>query len=241
MPSPDISGAPDVVKDLAEAFSGQSKLSNRLWIALIAVTIFIILPVPLSNSGKSDRELPFGFGHVETNDFDLIALVILAVLTIAFCQAHAQAIRAYRLAHQIIDRLELAGTDSMVSPRQFFDFLAIPSLTRVGPLPQLLLKSAQNFSRYRCLSLLVLNWLASVYFLVLKFVANLIIFGLPAIALVIGCQRLLSNQSVSMWAYAVAATGLVALLALAQIAVTEFCETVRGARHFHEMGSGLES
>lgn len=241
MPSLNTSGAPEVVKDLAEAFSGQSKLSNRLWIALIAVTFVIILPVPLGNSpvplgnsGESYRELPFGFGHVESNDFDLISLVILAVLTIAFCQAHAQAIRAYRLAQKIINRPELARTESMVSARQFFDLLTIPSLTRVAPLAQLLLKSAQNLSRYRCLSFSALNWLASIYFLILKFVATLIIFGLPATALVIGCQRLFNNQSVSMWTYAAAATGLVALLALVQITVTEFCQTVRLARRFQE-------
>lgn len=236
MPGANTSGAPDVVKDLAVAFSGQSKLGNRLWIGIIAVTLLIVLPAPPSSSGKSYRELPFGFGSVESNDFDLIALVILVVLTIAFCQAHAQAIRAYRLAHQTIDRLGLAGTESMVSSRQFFDLLAIPSLTRVAPLPQLLLTSAQKLSRYRCVSFSALNWLASFYFLILKFVANLVIFGLPAIALVIGCHRLLSNQSVSMWAYAVTATGLVALLALVQVAVTEFCGTVRVARRFRKNG-----
>jgi len=88
VPSADTSGVPDIVKNLAEAFSGQSKIGNRLWIGVIAVTSFIVLPAPPSSSGKSDRELPFGFGYVDSSDFDLIALLILAVLTIAFFVRH---------------------------------------------------------------------------------------------------------------------------------------------------------
>lgn len=32
-------GAPDIIKDLADAFSAQCKLANRLWIALFAMVV----------------------------------------------------------------------------------------------------------------------------------------------------------------------------------------------------------
>lgn len=126
----------------------------------------------------------------------------------------------------------------MITTRQFFDFLTMPALTRVAPLAQLLLQNAQKLSRYKWVSLSALNSLALIYFLILKFVAALIIFGMPATALVTGSQRLLSNQSISMWAYAAAATGLVALLALVQIAVIELYQTARAARRFQKNGVG---
>ena len=75
-------GASQMVKDLAEGFSNQARLSNRIWIALMLLAIVFALP------GSSTRDgLPFGLGAVDPGLIDPITLFISSLLTVAFCQS----------------------------------------------------------------------------------------------------------------------------------------------------------
>lgn len=207
-------GASKLVKDHAEAFSAQSKLSNRLWITLIALIFVVVLPVESSSCPKSAHNLPFGIGCVDPTLFDPISFFMLAVLTIAFCQAHAEAIRAYRRAQNDIDKMGERTSDLVKNQRQFFDTLSIPSLSRVGSLPVLILAVFYPSN--------TLTILASIYYLVLKGIAVLVHLGIPLFAFVFVWNRLQGSGEVPCWVlWAGTATGVVTLLALVQILVVE--------------------
>lgn len=69
------SNASQYVKDLAEAYSVQSRLSNRLWISVIVISLLILLPIISPDGNLSHRELPFKYGVVDRAIFDVTALL----------------------------------------------------------------------------------------------------------------------------------------------------------------------
>lgn len=191
----------------------------------MAVTILVVLPGQEVDSGELLRNLPFGLGPVDPNVFNIITFFILAVLAIAFCQAYAQSIRVHRLAHQTIKTLNTAETDVFVGARDFYDFFIVSTLTRVAPLPQLLFVGKNRSAVY--------NYLCMVYYLFLKLVVALIIFALPATALWFGFQSSFDNQSVATWVvYLAQISGVLALLALAQVGFEDLRSILKVARLF---------
>ena len=210
-------GTSQLVKDHAAAFSAQSKFSNRLWITLIALIFVVVLPaVPAGSSScpVSYRNLAFGIGCTDPVLFDLISFFMLAVVTIAFCGAQAQAIRGYRRAQDDIDKMRERTTDQVARQREFFDSLAIPSLSRVGSLPVLILAIFRRS--------VILNILASIYYFSLKFLAVSVHIGIPIYALGSTWWTLHGNESVP-WGlqWIGTAIGVVTLVALAQILLME--------------------
>lgn len=207
-------GTSQLVKDHAAAFSAQSKLSNRLWITLIALIFVIVLPAQPGDCAEPNRNLAFGIGCTNPNLFDPISFFMLAVITIAFCGAQAEAIRGYRRAQGDIDKMGERTSDLVAGQRQFFDSLAIPSLSRAGSLPVLILAIfPRSFT---------LNILTSIYYLSLKVVAVSVHIGIPIYALDFTWRILRDNESVPCWLqWLGTAIGVVTLLALAQILLME--------------------
>lgn len=214
-----------LVKDHAAAFSTQSKLTNRLWITLVALIFVVVLPAGPSNCVEPYRYLTFGIGCVDSILFDSISFFMLAVLTIAFCQAQAQAIRGYRHAQNVIDKMGEPTSDLVAVQRQFFDSLAIPSLERVGSLPVLILATTSPSGTIKILT--------SIYYLFLKVLEILVHLGIPIFAIVFTWARLQGNELGPLWLLWIGnGTGVVTLGALAQICYLEVVHAMGTFRKF---------
>src|SRR5262249_37309290 len=102
----------------------------------------------------------------------LIVFALLIVLTIAFASAHAQLLRATRLAQNAVDAVDDSVIIGKLRPRQLFDMLRQPSLLRVAPLAQLLQDVAWLSGKIKK------RW-AQVYYFLMKSLSWLVFFGLP--------------------------------------------------------------
>ena len=181
-------GASKQVRDLADGFSIQSKLANRLWLTLIVVAVLILLP-DSSSDNSAMRELPFKLGKTDALVFDSISFFVLAIITIAFSSARAQALLAYDLAHKTIDNIKNDDSQT-ISQRQYFDILSNATLIRVGPLAVLARNENQTIS--------IFYKTANIYYFVLKSFALSIYFGIPFVAIVFGWWSLCYNEQVSL-------------------------------------------
>ena len=189
------------IKDLAEAASNQIKIGNRIWIGLIILSIFIILPRP-NIQGMKTVSLPFDFPDVEFIYFYFVSILLLSVFIIAFCQAHAQSIRALKLAHRAIDKMmDRTLANETIYPRDFFDMLIIHSFSRVAPLPQLLRGKYQFFPessecpRY-------LRRLITLYYVILQILSIIVYYCVPGIAFTIALMRYFDNiESESLFSW----------------------------------------
>ena len=172
----------NTIKDLAEAASNQIKIGNRMWIGLIVLSIFVILPRS-AIEGTNMVSLPFGFPDVDLTHFHFVSILLLSVFIIAFCQAHAQSIRSLKLAHRVLDGIGVRRlANATIHPRDFFDMLVIPSLSRVAPLPQLARGKHQFFPESsECPKYLRL--LTTLYYVILQIVSMLVYYCVPGIAL----------------------------------------------------------
>jgi len=78
----DAGGRQKLVQELAAAVSTQAQVVNRLWLALMTVALFGVLPrLPAKDGNVS---LPFSLGEVDPKWFHSVVFSILVVLTIAF-------------------------------------------------------------------------------------------------------------------------------------------------------------
>jgi hypothetical protein len=199
-----------LVKDLAEGVSNQAEVANRLWLALITVAGFALIP---RISAQGTIPLPFGFGDVSPFWFNIVVFPILVVIAIAFSAAHVQQIRAQKRAQDVISALEISSADTL-HPRDYFDFLRKPSLTHVASLAQVIRSRQQFFTPHRHLAL----WrrlLSTAWYGVLKLVSVLIYSLLPILALVYAWLRVPGTSGLVRW---LAAGGsIVALVALVEV------------------------
>jgi hypothetical protein len=179
-------GACQAVKDLAEGFSIQSKLTNRMWLAVVAVAILILLPVDVHKNSEY-RTLPFGFGEIDNQDFNIVSTFILSIISIAFCAARSQALIAYKFAHAEISKL---GTDDYVrKQRRYFDILTSPTLVRVGPLSIVLKENFPNVGKR-------VQFIFSFIYLVIKILAIAVFLGVPVFAAVSGGISVLYDNKI---------------------------------------------
>jgi hypothetical protein len=133
--------------------------------------------------------LPFSLGDVPLVWFHGIVFSILGVLALAFASAHAQQIRAQKLAHDVIDKITASFTpNNNLHPRDYFDMLRTPSLTRVASLSQVLRGKHQFFASAAGLP----AWrrrMTAVYYALLKLVSLIIYFLLPLSALYLALKH----------------------------------------------------
>src|ERR1039457_6832514 len=126
-------GAPSGLK----AFKAAKRMvAAWAWLSLVTVALVAVLPRVPAHGGNTP--LPGKIGGVSPACFHTIAFFILAVLAIFFVAAHAQQIRAQMLAQEVIESLINQDPSDAVHPRELFDMLRTPSLSRVAPLAQLL-------------------------------------------------------------------------------------------------------
>ncbi|HLG59760.1 MAG TPA: hypothetical protein VI485_30755 [Vicinamibacterales bacterium] len=204
-----------VVKELAGAVSAQAQVANRSWLALIIVAIVASLP----RAKSADTALPFGLGVVEPGSFHLVMFGLLAVLIIGFAAAHAQQVRAQRLAQRALKALtENAVLGGSIHARDLFDMLRLPGVNRVAPLAQLL-KGQDAF--YNSVTE-VPTWRRNVsrwYYLLLKAASWLVYFLYPGVALWASFALI----SAPWWAWWPSlAAGLVSTAALLHVFVVDF-------------------
>jgi hypothetical protein len=162
--------------------------------------------------------LPWNIGEVDGTWFHAIAFFILVVLCIFFAAAHAQQIRAQRLAHAVVDSLIAnQSSDDIVHPRELFDMLRMPSLNRIAPLAQLLRGKYQFYSSAEKCP----EWLRVIsvgYYGVIKLVSFLVFFCLPVWALWRAYSMVLLT---GWWRVAVITGGCVAGITLVQVLLTD--------------------
>jgi hypothetical protein len=107
---------------------------------------------------------------------------LLVVLIMAFASAHAQQVRAQRLAQRALDELGESRVLAGLHPRDLFDALRVPSVNRVAPLAQLLRGRDAFFGNV----VKVPPWrnrISQVYYLFLKALSWIVYFGFPTVAL----------------------------------------------------------
>jgi len=104
---------------------------------MITVEAYALLPHN-PDTATSLITLPFGFGEAPPNLFYGVIYLLLIVLMIAFCTAHAQQLMAQELAQRLLNTFSgEAGEVGGMPARNFFDLIRKPSLNRVAPLVQL--------------------------------------------------------------------------------------------------------
>jgi ABC-type multidrug transport system fused ATPase/permease subunit len=173
-----------LVKELAAAVSTQAQVANRTWIALVTVAVIAVLPRASSGVASQQVTLPLGLGVVDAAWFDPFAFVLLVILTIAFSAAHAQQVRAQKLAQNVVDSLAAknATNATLIHPRELFDMFRLPSVNRVAPLAQSLRGRYQFYATgNRCPAWL--RVVSTAYYAFLKSAAMLVYFGVPTWAL----------------------------------------------------------
>ena len=180
-----IANAPPV-KDLANACSTQVRVTNRYWLALLGVTLVVVFPRDLPDGLT---KLPFDLAVVPTSIFGLLGLIMVATITIAFCTAHAQVMRALDIANTIIRRTykvpsAMAHDDS----KELFDALCEPSIARVAPLAQIARGKYQFFSGRDDCPIWLMR-LTAAYHIMLKSCSILVYWGVPALAMCIATAR----------------------------------------------------
>lgn len=212
------------VKDLSELASRSFKVSNRAWLALMAVAVVVLIPRPEGTA----ISLPFGFGEVDPAAFYFVTLIILVAVTIAFAATHAQAFRAHRITMAALGTLaaDAVATPLRVHPRDAFDLLVEPTINRVGPLAilvrgrHLMLPVAASAPLWR-------QRLVLAYYLLLKSVAFVFYFVVPSYALLRAFEAALV---VGIFRWVVLAGVAVASLTLLHVMAWEFVHIWRTVR-----------
>lgn len=206
----------DLVKELASAVSTQAQFANRMWLALMTVAFFAVLPrVPASSGNLS---LPFSLGEVNAMWFHLIVFSILVVLAIAFASAHAQHIRAQSLAQDSLSAM--FSMSGHIHPREFFDMMRLPSFNRIAPLAQLLRGKYQYYKTARdCPAWL--RRLTVVAYVPLKLASLAVYFSLPFWAIWHAYTNVLSVQSAYFVVLSARIGALLAGFALLAVLVAE--------------------
>jgi hypothetical protein len=174
----------DQTKHLLQGVSVQNRFANEIWLSLAVIAIIVILPVADAKD-VTRKVLPFALGEIPANWFYFVSSLVLSVLGIAFCAAHAQAIRADQLAHKEIDRIAPSRTtNTEPDPRDVFDATTTPSLDRVAPLAQVLRFKWQFYpDAYDCPAWLCL--VTAIFYLCLKVLAGAVYYLLPGGAVLV--------------------------------------------------------
>lgn len=175
-----ISEQTTLIKDLASAASTQAQVANRLWLTLITVAMFALYHKVDPNPADEEISLFSGWLMIQPADLYPVLFLVLIVLSIAFASAHAQQVRAQKLARRQIKHLR--SHENGASPAELFDMLCQPSVIRIAPLAQSLRWKYQfHDTAGGCPEWL---WYTSgAYYAALKFSAIAIYFLLPLWAL----------------------------------------------------------
>jgi hypothetical protein len=174
----------DSIEKLTTGFSIQSKVSNRIWIALITASIVALINItnqePSAASGVYKIAMPFALGNVYYADFLLICVILLAALTLGFASAFLQAQKTVKLIWHILNTLPAEEKYENDIPFQAFaDAWVLPTYNRVSPISMhfmgnyiLANEPEPKISKARK----ILN---KVIYIMLKLAVAIVIYGLP--------------------------------------------------------------
>ena len=169
----------DDLKMVADAAAIQFKNSDRLGLALMTLSVFMLIPREIG----VDIDIPFGLGKVPPVKFQGVGLALLGVLSLGVLQARSQAIRALKIAERLLESIESeSAAFGPIHPRDVFDTITTPSLNRIAPLPQLTRGRYQFYPE----SLDCPSWLrttAGLFYGYLKILSTFVYFVVPAVAL----------------------------------------------------------
>ena len=166
-----------------EAVSTQDRISNRVWLVVIALCFI----VDFSNINECTGEIafPFNFGSAKPELFYPIMLSMLGVVFLAFASAWAGQLQTRILFYDSLERNSPSlANDQQRKLRVHFDTAQHPALFRVGTLPTLGLnnkpmQSRSAFPRYVTL----------VYYWMLKLATTAIYIGIPLAAYIWGITK----------------------------------------------------
>lgn len=224
------------LKTVAEAASSQAKVTNRFWLSVIVTTTIIFLPITQKGvNGESLVRLPFSLGAVPLESFYPAVFVILSVLAIGLAAAHAQQMRADWIAHYTVDELIKASNSTKNTEsisfhiKDLFDILRHPSLTRLAPLPQLVMGHFHTHNLRKTYSPKT-KWLRDFIFKFsyysLKLFAIIVLFIIPIFSLAITYNKI--SQSLNgVLLYLLMITGLTAFIALIAVTIAEIVAVIR--------------
>jgi len=200
----------------------------------MTVALFALLP-RINPAETQSINLPLGLGSVAPASLYPILFGVLIVLIVAFAAAHAQQVRAQKLAQDHIDRMD--ASDGELHPRELFDMLRQPSVVRVAPLAQSLRGKFQFFATANeCPA--VLWWGSVAYYVLLKWASIGIYFVLPGWALWSLGMRLYETKTLSATLWFPAG---VAAFALAQVMLTDFLYSFRVLSHLSRKPSKVKT
>ncbi len=186
------------IEKLVHGCSMQAGVSNRYWLALIAVSITVF--TIYGNPCQTDQvTLPFNLGNVNADWFYVICTVILSGITIAYVTAHLQVtmlkdnLRAMcRQLAELEKRHPIPAEeiDSPVAGEMITSCIA-PNTNKVSTIPDHLFSEYRKDRNYR--------WPVPrvILYALLKLVSALFSYGVPIFALWL-CAKGLTKE-VGMW------------------------------------------
>jgi len=198
-------------------------MSNLMWIGAIVAAFVVLLPqVPPEGGTPATAELPFSLGSGPAPVVYPLAFAILAILIVALAAAHTQHIRADKLAHSVIDTMNriLLVDGIELLPRDLFDMLRQPSLTRVAPLAQWV-RGRWQFEGETTPCPLWRRVMSIGLYVVLKVVVLLVLFAAPGVALFVGYGQVRASGIGQSWIGLLAAVGLIAGGSLVLVTVAD--------------------
>lgn len=167
-----------VIKDFAKAYSLQSKYSNRLWLAAITAAAVIVFPREIDKKSEKLIELPFSLATVPLDQFHVLGFFILTIITTTYFVAYAQAQNAAFFLQRAL------GESERSAARIFYDLSITSSLQRVGPLVD------RFYFQMEMVRLPHKHKITASYYAILKLLVTLIVFGLPAVAVIFAYSKL---------------------------------------------------
>ena len=176
----------DLIKELASAVSLQTDVSNRSWLTLILVSVVALLP----REQATEVSLPLGLGAVSAPWFHFVMFFLLVILGIGFAAAHAQQVRAERLAYDALKHLVDEPLSALrIRPRDLFEVLRIPSVNYIAPIAQ----QFRDPHKFDSSAPRPPSWrqpASKMYYVSLKVVSWFVYFGLPLLALWLSFARI---------------------------------------------------
>lgn len=141
---------PPEIKTLADACSVHFRTLSRLWMFAATVTLLTAASHPMPcNQSECIRMIG---GQFEIKDFYPVSAVLLSLLNIAYCSAHAQAYRVQDILIKLVERYECAQTNfaPQLSIATVAHALYAPALGRLYPLSvDLSMRERLNFDYFQ--------------------------------------------------------------------------------------------
>lgn len=127
-----------VIKDLCEGQSTTTKVANRIWGLIAAISIYVLIAKGEENG---EIKLFLDLGSVDISKFYSISFVILGILTISYLANHCQVIHSALSIESAMlkfsdndSKTNLTYTYKQIKVRMIRDTLIAPTWHKVSPL-----------------------------------------------------------------------------------------------------------